>query len=90
LTETVVVDGFFLPDESELKDENAISVLENVSSKLNDIPAMNIHLKSETENQQINYNRVQSVKNYLIRNGINVGRIDEDVSSLEENAQTEI
>jgi cytochrome c oxidase subunit 2 len=90
LTETVVVDGFFLPDESELKDENAISVLEKVSSKLNDIPAMNIHLKSESENQQINYNRVQSVKNYLIRNGINMGKIDVNASSPEENAQTEI
>ncbi len=90
LTEAIFVDGFFLPDEIVLEDENAISILESLSSKLNDIPQMSIQLESEVEDQQINYNRVQSVKNYLTRKGINIERINVDVSSPEENEQTEI
>jgi cytochrome c oxidase subunit 2 len=90
LTESISVDGFFAPETADLSDQNAFEVLQDVTSKLMDVPSLNVLLKSEAENQQVYDNRIQSVKNYLIDGGISIDRINLESSSDEEGESTEL
>lgn len=90
LTESINVDAFFVPEEDELSDENSLQILEKITSHLSDVSAMKVTLESDAENQQLYYNRIQSVKNYLVRGGISIDRIITETSSEGEEEPTEI
>jgi len=90
LTESINVDAFFTPEDDQLSDKNALSILDSIISNLSDVDAMNVSLDSETENQQLYYNRIESVKNYLVSGGISINRIKTKSSSDDEEEPTEI
>ncbi len=90
LTESISVDGFFLNEEHVLQDENALSMLEQIASKLNEVTALNVVLTSEADNEQIYYNRIQSVENFLVEQGISNNRIKTESSAIGEEKKEEI
>jgi|GEM_PF-4693101 len=90
LTESVDIDNFFAPETDELQDKNALMVLDDIATKLSEVSAMKIFLEADSENQQLYYNRIQAVKNYLTREGISNDRIQMESLSEEDGEQTEI
>ncbi len=74
LTESILLDRFFLPEKDELG-EVSLGALDQVVEYLNEMPQLRVRLEPESDNQELNYNRMLSVENYLSSRGIKKERI---------------